>query len=1059
MLRMRTFAFALVASCAFLHDAAAQALTPRSVLWYETIPASGPATSHTYLPGADTFDLAVGNDSQFTLRINPAQFALPGFAEVDFGPISGQAFALGPAEVAQNYFGFGNPARPYLNANVGDSLCSVDSGRFVVLDLGYDSSLVISRFAADFEGHCSDGRTTYGEVRFQSSVPLTMEKPADAATPDAFAFIPRGDVGPGALVTSSVTTIYGIRAGSPTSITGGEYSVNGGPYTAAPGIVVNRDHVTVRTVAPAAYGATATATLTVGGVSASFEATTYIPGVPFTATAVEQDALLSSNPETRIEARPPEWNITTSSGSPPLVINATGPANTALTFRLGPGSGRALLPGVYEDARSAGNGISPLLQLSAGSCAATSGRFVIHELERSADGKLVRLAASLSQWCASSPPVFAEVRINSAMPLRSMVTAPLSTPYPFALSAESPVPGGTLVRSNLVSIDGVNQTVPLSIVGGEYSLNGGAYTSLPGVAHLHDDVRVQLTASRTPGVVTSATLFAGGQSATLSVTTYRTGMSLTGLQVQSADGDPIGGGGTRLFLAPPNSFAINGTRAQGVFASLAGLGSDIWFARLLPSPNATLDAGTYEGARRVRSGTEPILDVSGNGASCNQVFGRFVVREAVYAANGAPQRFAADLEQHCESPTAPPLLAEVRFNSTVPFSALAANACTAGDPACTADLVVTQSGPAAPIMARDMVLTLNVTNNGPSDAHDVTLTDTLPGNVQVVSAPAGCSVAGSTLRCVNASLAGGGTLSYDVVLRPSSPGPVVSAVSVAADEFDTIPANNDTTLTVQVAAPPHMSNISTRGQVLVGNDVMIGGFVIGGSTSKTVVVTAVGPSLAAAGIGNALADPTLTLVRSADNAILAANDDWSSAPNASAIEAAGFAPGNPRESAIMMTLPPGAYTAIVQGAGNTAGVGIVAVYEVDHPEVPLVNISTRGRVSGGNDVMIGGFVVQGAAPQTVVVTGIGPSLIGAGIPDALANPALTLVRSSDGAVIAANDDWGTAPNAGLIQAAGLAPGHAAESAIMVTLDPGAYTAILSGGGATGVGIIAVYSVP
>jgi hypothetical protein len=256
----------------------------------------------------------------------------------------------------------------------------------------------------------------------------------------------------------------------------------------------------------------------------------------------------------------------------------------------------------------------------------------------------------------------------------------------------------------------------------------------------------------------------------------------------------------------------------------------------------------------------------------------------------------------------------------------------------------------------------------------------------------------------------------------------------------------------------HLTNISTRGLVGSGNDVLIGGFIIGGSASKTVVVTGVGPSLAAAGIANPLANPTLSLVRSSDGATLASNDDWGSAPNAAQIQAAGFAPGNAREPAIMMTLPPGAYTTILSGVGGTTGTGIVAVYEVDHPEVPLTNISTRGLVGTVNDVMIGGFVISGSAPQTVVITGTGPSLAAAGIANPLANPTLSLVRSSDGAVLASNDDWVSAPNAAQIQAAGLAPGSGNESAIMVTLNPGAYTTILSGaGGGTGVGIVAVYA--
>jgi hypothetical protein len=114
--------------------------------------------------------------------------------------------------------------------------------------------------------------------------------------------------------------------------------------------------------------------------------------------------------------------------------------------------------------------------------------------------------------------------------------------------------------------------------------------------------------------------------------------------------------------------------------------------------------------------------------------------------------------------------------------------------------------------------------------------------------------------------------------------------------------------------------------VLTGNDVMIGGFVIQGSGPQTVAVIAYGPSLAANGITNPLANPTMTLVRSSDQAVIATNDNWGSAPNAAQIQAAGLAPSNPLESAILMTLSPGAYTVIVSGAGGGTGVGIIAVY-------------------------------------------------------------------------------------------------------------------------------------
>jgi alpha-tubulin suppressor-like RCC1 family protein len=275
----------------------------------------------------------------------------------------------------------------------------------------------------------------------------------------------------------------------------------------------------------------------------------------------------------------------------------------------------------------------------------------------------------------------------------------------------------------------------------------------------------------------------------------------------------------------------------------------------------------------------------------------------------------------------------------------------------------------------------------------------------------------------------------------------------------TMSATRAVTATFTLASPPRLGNISTRGNVLTGNDVMIGGFVIGGSTTKRVAIVATGPSLSAFGIINPLANPTLTLVRSSDQAVLATNDNWQSASNQADLTAAGFAPSNPLEAAILVDLPPGAYTAIVQGAGNGTGVSVVGVYEVTGPEIPLINISTRGRVGTGNDVMIGGFVIQGSGPQTVAIVATGPSLANFGITSPLANPTLTVVRSSDQAVVASNDDWQGHANASQLQAAGFAPSNALESGIFITLQPGAYTAIVSGvGGGTGIGVIGVYRV-
>ena len=249
-------------------------------------------------------------------------------------------------------------------------------------------------------------------------------------------------------------------------------------------------------------------------------------------------------------------------------------------------------------------------------------------------------------------------------------------------------------------------------------------------------------------------------------------------------------------------------------------------------------------------------------------------------------------------------------------------------------------------------------------------------------------------------------------------------------------------------------NLSTRGQVQTGDNVMIGGFIIGGATPKKVLVRAVGPNLANYGVSGVLLDPSLQLF--SGQTPIASNDDWGIASNVAEIQASGFAPVNGKESAILSTLNPGAYTAIVSGNGGGAGVGIVEVYELDHSEIPLINISTRGKVLSGDNVMIGGFIIQGDSAKTVLIRAVGPNLANYGVTGVLANPKLQLYSGQT--VIASNDDWGTSTNATAITATGLAPVNTLESAILITLQPGAYTAIVSGAdGGSGVGIVEVFA--
>jgi hypothetical protein len=286
----------------------------------------------------------------------------------------------------------------------------------------------------------------------------------------------------------------------------------------------------------------------------------------------------------------------------------------------------------------------------------------------------------------------------------------------------------------------------------------------------------------------------------------------------------------------------------------------------------------------------------------------------------------------------------------------------------------------------------------------------------------------------------------------------IAANQAGSAAYDAAPQVTQSFEVTAPANPSRLFNISTRGQVLGGPEVMIPGFVIIGTSPKSVVVTVKGPSLTALGVPGALADPTLQLVRSSDQTTIATNDNWGDAPNKQALVDSGFAPGNPLEPAILANLPQGAYTAIVSGANGTTGVGLVEVYEVDRPDVPLANISTRGWVGAGGDVMIGGFVILGDGPQTVAIAVKGPSLGQFGIQNALAYPQFTLVRSSDQVAIASNDNWGDAPNKQDLFNSGFAPGNPLEPALLVTLGPGAYTVIVSGvANSGGVALLEIYA--
>lgn len=260
------------------------------------------------------------------------------------------------------------------------------------------------------------------------------------------------------------------------------------------------------------------------------------------------------------------------------------------------------------------------------------------------------------------------------------------------------------------------------------------------------------------------------------------------------------------------------------------------------------------------------------------------------------------------------------------------------------------------------------------------------------------------------------------------------------------------------AIGPLPINLSTRGLVGTGDNVLIGGFIIRGSARKTVVLRALGPSLSAFGVPNVLADPVLSVYDST-GALIVRNDNWQSDPNHFIVESNGLAPDNLAEAATAVSLAPGAYTVIVNGSNGTPGIALVELYDVEPLSHSMVeNISTRGNVGTGDNVLISGFIIGDVGNATVVVRAIGPSLTSYGVSGVLSDPTLAIYDSS-GNVIASNDNWQSDPNASLVQKNGLAPQNPSESALVLCLPAGNYTAVVRGANdGTGIGLAEVYTI-
>jgi hypothetical protein len=265
-----------------------------------------------------------------------------------------------------------------------------------------------------------------------------------------------------------------------------------------------------------------------------------------------------------------------------------------------------------------------------------------------------------------------------------------------------------------------------------------------------------------------------------------------------------------------------------------------------------------------------------------------------------------------------------------------------------------------------------------------------------------------------------------------------------------------TSLSFLIGKAASAINISTRMAVGQGEDVLIAGFIVTGNASKKVLIRGLGPSLSSGGVEvtGRLQDTVLAL-HGSDGSLIVSNDDWRSTQQQAIIDTT-IPPTNNLESAIVATLPPANYTAILSGKNNTTGIGLVEVYDLDTPATSqLVQISTRGFVQTNDDVMIGGFILSGSAATNILVRTIGPTLANAGVNGALQDTTLELVNGN-GDTLGANDNW-RSDQEQAIRDTTVPPADDRESAIVSNLAAGNYTAIVRGkDNTTGVALVEVF---